>query len=80
MGANAATKLMPLIANLYRLFGIELLNAAQAIEFRRPMKTSERLEGFLASFRKVCPRVEDDVVMYEQMNKAEALIKSFPFE
>lgn len=80
MGANAATKLMPLIANLYRLFGIELLNAAQAIEFRRPMKTSERLEGFLASFRKVCPRVEDDVVMYEQMNKAEELIKTFPFE
>lgn len=80
MGANAATKLMPLIANLYRLLGIELLNAAQAIEFRRPMKTSERLEGFLASFRKVCPRVEDDVVMYEQMNRAEELIKSFPFE
>ena len=44
------------------------------------MKTSERLEGFLATFRKVCPRVEDDVVMYEQMNKAEELIKTFPFE
>lgn len=79
MGANAATKLLPLIDNLYRIFGIELMNAAQAFEFRRPATTSLVLEDLLSEFRKVVPRIEDDVVMYEQIERAYGFVQSYPF-
>lgn len=79
MGANAATKLMPLIDNVNRILAIELMNAAQAFEFRRPAKTSPILEEMLAEFREFVPRVTDDVVMYEQIEEATEFIESYPF-
>lgn len=79
MGANAATKLIPLIENVERIFAIELLNAAQAFEFRRPTKTSPKLEAMLKALRADVPKVEDDVVMYRQIQEATAFIKSYTF-
>lgn len=79
MGANAATKLLCIIDNLERIFAIELLNAAQAIEFRRPAKSSETIERMLTAFREDIPRVEDDVVMYQQMEKALDFVRAYPF-
>ena len=52
MGANAATKLARIIENCYAIQGIELLNAAQALDFRRPLKSSARIEELHSSFRK----------------------------
>jgi histidine ammonia-lyase len=52
MGANAATKCLRVINNVEKVLAIELLSAAQAIEFRRPMKTSPVLEDLLSAFRK----------------------------
>lgn len=52
MGANAATKLARIIENCYAIQGIELLNAAQALDFRRPLKSSARIEELHLSFRK----------------------------
>ena len=52
MGANAATKLYKVMDNLEHILAIELMNAAQGIEFRRPEKTSPRLERFLTEYRK----------------------------
>ncbi len=63
MGANAGTKLHKIINNLKYIAAIELLNAAQGVEFRRPMKSSPVIEAFLNDYRKVVPFVEDDVVM-----------------
>lgn len=63
MGANAATKLHKIISNLHYIAAIELMNAAQALEFRRPLKSSPMIEKFIADYRKVVPFVEDDVVM-----------------
>lgn len=79
MGANAATKLMPIIDNLYNIFAIELMNAAQAFEFRRPAKTSATLETLLADFRQEVKRVEDDVVMYQEIQKAVRFVKGYSF-
>ncbi|GAD05767.1 histidine ammonia-lyase [Porphyromonas crevioricanis JCM 15906] len=79
MGANAATKLIPLIENIERIFGIELLNAAQAFEFRRPTRTSPKLEAMLAALRINVPRVEDDVVMYRQIQLATDFIRTYAF-
>lgn len=47
MGANAATKLFKIMDNLDHILAIELMNAAQGIEFRRPARTSPVLEKFL---------------------------------
>jgi len=41
MGGNAATKLIKVIDNVERILSIELMNAAQALEFRRPAKSSK---------------------------------------
>jgi len=60
MGANGATKCLRVLNNLERILAIELLNAAQAMEFRRPLKTSAELEGVLAAFRKVVPEHTHD--------------------
>ena len=55
MGANAATKLLKVVKNVQRTLGIELLTAAQAIEFRQPVSTSPVLENLKQEFRKVAP-------------------------
>lgn len=79
MGANAATKLLPIIENLEIIFGIELMNAAQALEFRRPGKSSAKLEALMAAFRKDVPRVEEDVVMYQLIQRATAFVRTYSF-
>lgn len=69
MGGNGATRLLKVANNLERIVAIELFNAAQAMEFRRPMKTSPYLESFLADYRKVVDFIEHDKVMYIEMDK-----------
>lgn len=64
MGANAATKALKVVDNLEKILAIELLNAAQAFEFRRPMRTSPVLEKLLNDYREKVPFVENDTVMY----------------
>lgn len=64
MGSNAATKLMRVVWNTYRVLGIELFNAAQALDFRRPERTSPILEAWVAEYRKVVPFIDIDCVMY----------------
>ncbi|MBQ1221248.1 MAG: histidine ammonia-lyase [Alistipes sp.] len=64
MGSNAATKLYRVVMNVERVLAIELMNAAQAIEFRRPLRSSAHNEVLLAEYRKVVPFIENDEVMY----------------
>ena len=64
MGSNAATKLYRVVMNVERVLAIELMNAAQAIEFRRPLRSSAHNEALLAEYRKVVPFIENDEVMY----------------
>jgi histidine ammonia-lyase len=70
MGANAATKAGIVINNVEKVLAIELLNAAQALEFHRPLKTSAYLEEFVKNYRKQVPFVENDTMMYELMHKS----------
>jgi histidine ammonia-lyase len=79
MGANSATKLLRVIDNLERILAIELMNASQAIEFRRPAKTSPYLEEFLSQFRNEVPFVEEDIVMYQAIDRAVAFIREGAF-
>jgi histidine ammonia-lyase len=70
MGANGATRLLRVVDNVERILAIELFNATQAIEFRRPLKTSPFLEEIIQQYRKFVPFVEDDKIMYEQIEKS----------
>lgn len=64
MGANAATKLVRVVQNTERVLAIELFNAAQALEFRRPLHSSWKIEKIFAAYRKVVPFVTDDTYMH----------------
>jgi histidine ammonia-lyase len=70
MGANAATKLYRVVENCFSIQGIELLLAAQAFEFRRPMKSSENLEALFATYRSEIPFVNEDLYLHELMEKS----------
>lgn len=76
MGANAATKLYRIIENCYKIQGIELLNAAQAFEFRRPLKSSGMLEELYISYRKNIPFIEDDCYLHPLMEKSILFVKT----
>ena len=69
MGGNAATKALKVALNTEKILAIELYNAAQAMDFRRPVKTSPFLENFLKDYRKKVSFVEEDTVMYVGINK-----------
>lgn len=75
MGANAATKLYRIIQNCYTIQGIELLNAAQAFEFRRPLKTSERLEKMYSNYRKVVTFVKNDTFLQPLIAESVKFVK-----
>lgn len=77
MGANAATKLHKIIDNLKYIAAIELMNAAQGIDFRRPAKSSPYIEHVMEEFRKHVPFVEEDVVMADYILKTMEFLDSF---
>ena len=64
MGANAAIKLYKIVLNVEHVLAIELFNAAQALEFRRPQKSSPVIEKLFDEYRKVVPFIVNDEVMY----------------
>ena len=70
MGANAAIKLYKVVLNTERVLAIELFNAAQALDFRRPLKSSPAVEAVHESYRKVVPFIVDDEVMYPHIAKS----------
>jgi histidine ammonia-lyase len=56
------------------------MNAAQAIEFRRPAKTSPYLEGLLADYREAVAFITVDKVMYPEIEKTVEFIRNGEFE
>jgi histidine ammonia-lyase len=70
MGANGVVKTHTILKNVERILAIELLNSAQALEFRRPMKSSDLLEELYAKFRKEVPFLEEDQVLYPLIEKS----------
>ena len=75
MGANAATKLYKVVENINSILAIELMMAAQALEFRRPLRSSVLIEDFVTAFRKEVPFVEKDEVLYILIRKSEEFLR-----
>ncbi|MFC2152711.1 histidine ammonia-lyase [Bacteroidota bacterium] len=67
MGANAATKAYQVAQNLERILAIELFNAAQALEFQRPAKSSPFVEEFVEGYRKKVKFIDEDKTMYDDI-------------
>ncbi len=80
MGGNAATKALKVVLNTEKILAIELYNAAQAMDFRRPVKTSSFLENFLAEYRRKVAFVQFDVLMYEGINKTIQFLNETDFK
>ncbi len=80
MGANAATKCYKVVENMHRILAIELLNGAQALEFRRPMQSSTIIEKTISEYRKIVPFIEADQVLYIQIEKSILFLKSLNFK
>lgn len=76
MGSNAATKLYRVALNTERVLAIELLNAAQALEFRRPLRSSEEIEDLVGRYRRVVPFIDNDTVMYPLIEKSIEFIRN----
>ncbi len=64
MAANAATKLYRVVKNVERVLAIEWMTAAQAMEFRRPMKSSAKIEAIMKRYRASIPKLEADRMQY----------------
>ncbi|MBL7717733.1 MAG: histidine ammonia-lyase [Flavipsychrobacter sp.] len=78
MGANAATKLRKVIQNVQRVLAIELLAAAQALEFRRPGQSSPRLEEVYALLRGKVSFMDKDRILHNDLVAAEQLLGAYP--
>jgi len=70
MGANAATKAYQIVNNIKTVLAIELLNASQALFFRKPLKTSPFLESLLLSYRKNIPFIEKDEILHDAIQES----------
>jgi histidine ammonia-lyase len=80
MGANAATKTLRIVENVERILAIELFNASQAIEFRRPLQSSDFIESFLKSYREEVSLVTEDRILHYDIEKSIAFLNSFQID
>lgn len=77
MGANGAVKCKRIIDNVEKVLAIELLTAVQAIEFRRPLKTSKQLEELIVDFRKIVSFNDSDRILHDDMKKSIEFIRNY---
>ncbi len=80
MGANAATKALRILDNLERILAIELLNASQAIEYRRPLLSSNFIELFLCSYREEVPLIKEDRILHYDIENTVLFLNTFQIE
>ena len=79
MGSISGRKLNTILDNLEYILAIELLCACQAIEFRRPLKSSAILEFAHQYVRSYVGFAEEDRVFANDINKIRTLISNFSF-
>lgn len=80
MGANAATKALRVMENLERILAIELITASQAIEFRRPLESSDFIEKFLKSYREEVSFVKEDRILHYDISKTVSFLDRFQMD
>jgi len=76
MGANAATKCLRVIQNVEKVLAIELLTAVQALEYRRPLRSSPAIEKIVTAFREKISFNDSDRVLRDDMMKTVEFLNS----
>ena len=74
MACHGARRLLAMTENLYTILGIEMLTAAQGVEFRAPHKTSAELARVMAALRAAVPSLEADRFMAPDLAEAASLV------
>jgi histidine ammonia-lyase len=77
MGANAAVKCLRVINNVEKVLAIELMTAAQALDFRRPLQSSAAIESLVSSLREEISFNEEDRFLHDDMIKAIAFVSKY---
>ena len=80
MEANAATKCYRLINNVERILAIELFTAVQALEFRRPMRSSEKIEALVNAYRQKVSFNSADRVLHDDMVRSVDFIREYSLD
>lgn len=76
MGANAATKCLRVVENVERVISIELMTAAQALDFRRPIESSPSLEAIFRSYRECVAFMAEDRLLHDDMEASLGFIRT----
>lgn len=79
MGANAATKCFKVVENSFKVLALEFMTAAQALEFRKPLKSSPVIERAVAQYRKTVAFTENDRLMYPEIDKTLKFVQQLNF-
>ena len=75
MAANAATKVYRVVENLYKLMAIELMTAAQALEFRRPRKSAPIIQAICDKYRQSVTKLKEDRLLSDDIHATIDFIK-----
>lgn len=67
MGANAAVKTYKIVYNIEKVLAIEFMTAMQALDFRKPLKSSPVIEKIKADYRKIVPFYDKDRIIYDDI-------------
>lgn len=80
MAANAATKARRVVLNLERLLAIEWMVVMQALDFRRPLRSSETIEKASSAYRSVVPRLAEDRVLSDDIQQTIEFLRVMSYE
>ncbi len=80
MAANAATKCYKVVENVERILAIEWMVAMQALDFRMPLKSSEKIHNLKEMYRKSVPTLRGDVVLHNEIMKTISFLKTANLE
>jgi histidine ammonia-lyase len=79
MATFAARRLHDMLDNVAHVIAIELLAAAQGVEFHRPKKSSADIESIIAMLREVSPAYEEDRSLSTDISRVADLVKAGNF-
>jgi len=79
MGAGAAVKAFEVLNNVYSILAIELLTAAQALDLRKPLKSSPQITELVNTFREKVSFIEYDRVLHDDIQYATDFLKNYDF-
>jgi len=80
MGAGAALKAFEIINNIYSILAIEFITAAQALDLRKPLKSSPKISTLINTLRKEVPFIEYDRVLHDDIQITTSFLKNYSFE